>query len=50
MLYTFSVILIILWLLGFVSNYTMGGFIHVLLIVALIMVLVNFIQGRNKKS
>jgi len=50
MLYTFAVVLIILWLLGFVSSYTMGGFIHVLLVVALIMVLVNFIQGRGKKA
>lgn len=50
MLYTVAVVLIILWLLGFVSSYTMGGFIHVLLVVALIMVLVNFIQGRNKRT
>ena len=47
MLYTFSVVLIILWLLGYVTSYTMGGFIHILLVVALIMVLVNFIRGRR---
>lgn len=47
MLYTLAVILIILWLLGFVSSYTMGGFIHILLVIALIMILVNLIQGRR---
>lgn len=47
MLWTISVILIILWLLGFVSSYTMGGFIHILLVVAIIMVLVNIIRGRK---
>ena len=47
MLYTIAVILIVLWLLGLVSSYTMGGFVHVLLVVALIIVLVNFIQGRR---
>jgi hypothetical protein len=50
MLYTFACILVILWLLGFVSSYTMGGFIHVLLVVALIVVLVNLIQGRGSKA
>ncbi|MDO8282582.1 MAG: lmo0937 family membrane protein [Thermodesulfovibrionia bacterium] len=47
MLWTIAVILIILWLLGFVSSYTMGGFIHILLVVAIIMVLVNIIRGRR---
>ena len=47
MLYTLALILIIAWLLGLVSSYTMGGFIHILLVVAIIMVLVRLIQGRN---
>jgi hypothetical protein len=47
MLYTIAVVLIILWLLGLVTSYTMGGVIHVLLVVALVMVLVNFISGRR---
>jgi len=47
MLWTIAVILIILWLLGLVSSYTMGGFIHILLVIAIIMVLVNLIQGRK---
>jgi hypothetical protein len=47
MLWTIAVILIILWLLGLVSSYTMGGFIHILLIIAVIVVLVNVIQGRK---
>ena len=47
MLYTIAVVLIVLWLLGLVSSYTMGGFIHVLLVVAVIMVLVYLIQGRR---
>jgi len=47
MLYTIAIILIILWLLGLVTSYTMGGVIHVLLVVALIMILVNFISGRR---
>ncbi|MCX5884790.1 MAG: lmo0937 family membrane protein [Proteobacteria bacterium] len=47
MLWTIAVILIILWLLGLVSSYTMGGFIHVLLVIAVIVVLVNVIQGRR---
>jgi hypothetical protein len=49
MLYTIAVVLIILWLLGLVSSYTMGGVIHVLLVVAIIMVLLNFISGRKRK-
>jgi hypothetical protein len=48
MLYTIAVVLIILWLLGLVTSYTMGGVIHVLLVVAIVMVLVNFISGRNR--
>ena len=47
MLYTIAVVLIILWLLGLVGSYTMGGLIHILLVVALIMILVNFISGRR---
>jgi len=47
MLWTIVVILIILWLLGLVSSYTMGGFIHVLLVIAVIVVLFNIIQGRK---
>ena len=47
MLWTLAVILIILWLLGLVSSYTMGGFIHILLVVAIIVVLVRVIQGRK---
>jgi len=47
MLYTIALILIIAWLLGLVSDYTMGGFIHILLIVAIIMILVRLIQGRR---
>ena len=48
MLWTIAVILVILWLLGLVSSYTMGGFIHILLIVALIVVVVNILQGRGR--
>ena len=47
MLYTIAVILLILWVLGLVSSYTMGGFIHILLVVAIVMVLVNLISGRR---
>ena len=47
MLWTIAVILGILWLLGLVSSYTMGGFIHLLLVVALVTVLLNIIQGRR---
>jgi hypothetical protein len=46
MLYTLAVILIIAWLLGLISSYTMGGFIHILLVVAIVLVLVRLIQGR----
>jgi len=47
MLYTFALILIIAWLLGLVSDYTMGGFIHILLVVAIIMILVRLIRGEK---
>ena len=47
MLYTIAVIMLILWLLGLVSSYTMGGFIHVLLVIAIVMVLLRLIQGRR---
>ncbi len=47
MLYTLAVILIILWLLGLVTSYTIGGFIHILLVVAVIMVLLRLINGRR---
>jgi hypothetical protein len=46
-LYTIAVVLIILWLLGLVSSYTMGGFIHILLVVAVIMLLVRLIGGSR---
>lgn len=47
MLWTIALILIILWVLGLVSSYTMGGLIHILLVIAIIVVLVNIIQGRR---
>jgi hypothetical protein len=47
MLWTISVVLIVLWLLGLVSSYTLGGFIHVLLVVAVVMILLRLIQGRR---
>jgi hypothetical protein len=47
MLYTLALILVIAWLLGLVSSYTLGGFIHILLVVAIIAVLVRLIQGKN---
>ena len=47
MLETIAIVLVILWLLGLVSSYTMGGFIHVLLVVALIMILVRVISGNK---
>lgn len=47
MLYTIAVILIILWLLGLVTSYTIGGFIHILLVVAVVMILVRLISGRG---
>jgi len=50
MLWTIAVVLLVLWLLGLVSAYTMGGFIHILLVVALVMVLVNLISGRRASA
>jgi hypothetical protein len=50
MLYTIAIVLLVLWLLGLVSSYTMGGFIHVLLVIALVMVLLNFISGRRRMT
>jgi len=47
MLYTIAVILVVLWLLGLVTSYTMGGFIHILLVVAIIAVLLRVINGRT---
>jgi len=47
MLWTIAVILLVLWALGLVSSYTMGGFIHVLLVIAIVVVLINVIQGRK---
>jgi hypothetical protein len=47
MLYTIAVILIVLWLVGFVSSYTMGGLIHILLVIAIVVVLVRVISGRK---
>ncbi|NDC57849.1 MAG: lmo0937 family membrane protein [Alphaproteobacteria bacterium] len=46
MLYTIAAILLVLWLLGLVSSYTMGGFIHVLLVIAIVMVLLRVIRNR----
>jgi len=47
MLSTIAVVLIILWLLGLVSSYTMGGFIHILLVIAVVVVLIRVIKGRK---
>jgi hypothetical protein len=47
MLWTIAVILAVLWLLGIVSSYTLGGFIHILLVLAIVVVLINVIQGRR---
>ena len=47
MLWTIFVILLILWLLGMVSSYTLGGFIHILLVIAIAVVLIRIIQGRR---
>lgn len=49
MLWTLSVILLVLWALGLVSNYTMGGFLHILLVIAVIVVLLRLIQGRRAR-
>jgi hypothetical protein len=47
MLWTIAVVMLVLWALGLVTSYTMGGFIHVLLVIAIVVVLVNVIQGRK---
>ncbi|HEV8125616.1 MAG: lmo0937 family membrane protein [Gemmatimonadota bacterium] len=47
MLWTIFVILLVLWLLGMITSYTMGGFIHILLVVAIVVVLIRVIQGRR---
>lgn len=47
MLYTIAVVLLILWLLGLVSSYTMGGFIHILLVIAIVVILIRVISGRR---
>ena len=47
MLWTIAVVLLVLWALGMVSSYTMGGFIHILLVIAIVMILVNLIRGRT---
>jgi hypothetical protein len=47
MLWTIAVILLVLWLLGLITSYTLGGFIHILLVVAVIVIIVKFIQGRR---
>jgi Family of unknown function (DUF5670) len=47
MLYTIALVLVILWLLGLVTSYTMGGFLHILLVVAIIMIVFNLISGRR---
>ena len=47
MLQTIAIVLVILWLLGFVTSYTMGGFIHILLVIAIVMILIRVIQGRR---
>ena len=50
MLYTIALVLIVLWLLGLVTSATMGGFIHILLVIAIVMVLVNIISGRKRPT
>jgi len=47
MLETIAIILIILWLLGLVSSYTMGGFIHILLVLAVVVIIIRLVQGRR---
>ena len=47
MLWTILVILLVLWLLGLVSSYTLGGFIHILLVIAVVVLIINLIQGRR---
>ena len=50
MLWTIALILVVLWLLGLVSSYTVGGFIHILLVLAIIVVVIRLIQGRRLAS
>ncbi|MEO7358564.1 MAG: lmo0937 family membrane protein [Ignavibacteria bacterium] len=47
MLWTIFVILLVLWIIGLVSSYTMGGFIHVLLVIAVVVLIINLVRGRN---
>lgn len=47
MFYTLAVVLVVLWILGLVTSYTMGGFIHILLVVAIVMVLIRIINGNK---
>ena len=47
MIYTIAIVLVILWVLGLVSSYTMGGLIHILLVVALVVIVVDFVRGRR---
>jgi len=47
MLFTIAIILVVMWLLGMVTTYTLGGFLHILLVLAIIVVLIRVIQGRN---
>ncbi len=47
MLWTIFVILLVLWLLGLVTSYTMGGFIHILLVIALVVIVIQLVQGRR---
>jgi hypothetical protein len=47
MLWTIAVILLVLWALGLVTSYTMGGFIHILLVIAIVVVVINLLQGRK---
>ena len=47
MLWTIAIVMLVLWALGLVTSYTMGGFIHVLLVIAIVVVLINVIQGRK---
>ena len=47
MLWTIAVILLVLWAVGLITSYTMGGFIHILLVIAIVVVLINVIQGRR---
>ncbi len=47
MLYTIAIILVVLWLIGVLTSFTLGGFIHILLVIAIIMILIRLIQGKN---